>query len=187
MASKNVILEGVSMWAKVFEDNRDMHGYKGAYDDTNGRTTINVLLDADNYKKLQSSGTMKRGKPEGDLMNVKFERKWDTGRDFDSGPPQVLKSDGNPWVFEDDGYIGNGSIVKVLINVTDLPKQGVVSTRLETVKVLKKEEYDNANDLMTKDESDLYGSAVQDDPEPIKDDVEETSDAYLFEDDEIPF
>jgi hypothetical protein len=176
MASKNVILEGVSMWAKVFEDNRDMHGYKGAYDDTNGRTTINVLLDADNYKKLQSSG-----KPEGDLMNVKFERKWDTGRDFDSGPPQVLKSDGNPWVFEDDGYIGNGSIVKILINVTDLPKQGVVSTRLETVKVLKKEEYDNANDLMTKDESDLYGSAVQDDPEPANDIVED------LEDDEIPF
>lgn len=181
MASKRVILEGTAMWAKVFEDNRDLEGFKGAYADTNGRTTINVLLDADNYKKLQSSGTMKRGKPDGDLMNVKFDRKWETGRDFDSGPPTILKADGNPWHFETDGYIGNGSIVKVLLDVTDLPKHGVVSTRLDTVKVLKKENYDNTDDIMTKDESDLYGSATKDDPDPVDDIVED------LEDDEIPF
>jgi len=175
MATKRVTLEGTAMWAKVFEDNRDMEGYKGAYADTNGRCTINILLDQDTYEKLMSSGTMKRGKKEGDLMNVKFDRKWETGRDFDSGPPTVLKADGNPWDFAEDGYIGNGSLVRVLLNVADLPKQGVVSTRLETVKVLKKESYEGADDLMTKDESELYGKDAPDEqPEPeLEDNMDE--------------
>jgi len=175
MATKRVTLEGTAMWSKVFEDNRDMEGYKGAYADTNGRCTINILLDKDNYDKLISSGTMKRGKKEGDLMNVKFDRKWETGRDFDSGPPTVLKADGNPWDFAEDGYIGNGSLVRVLLNVADLPKQGVVSTRLEAVKVLKKESYEGADDLMTKDESELYGKDTPDEqPEPeLEDDMDE--------------
>jgi len=50
-----------------------------------------------------------------------------------------------------------------------------VSTRLEAVKVLKKESYEGADDLMTKDESELYGKDTPDEqPEPeLEDDMDE--------------
>lgn len=184
MASKYVTLEGTCEWAKVFEQNRDMSGYKGAYEATNGRTTINLILDQEEFAKLQSSGSMKRGKPTSDgKINVKVDRKFETGRDWDSGAPEVLRPDGNPWDYEEDGMIGNGSKVRVQVVVTDLPKQGVVTTRLEKVKVLELEEYEGRDSDFYKDESD--GSTPKPSPKPEAKGPD--PDANSEFDDEIPF
>ena len=178
MANKRVRLEGIIMWAKVFESNRDKEGYEGAWLDTDGRCTVNMLLDDDNYKKLQSSGTAKRGKPQDGLMNVRFERKFATEHDWQCGPPVVLKADGNDWDEEVDGYIGNGSFGRVELDVYTGGK--FASTRLDILKVLDAAPYEGGESEMKKDESEKYGgSAVN--KETAKEDTPEELD------DEIPF
>ena len=55
MATRKVILTGISEWAKVFEQNRDKTGYKptpeaqGTYEASDGACTIDVILDKDNF------------------------------------------------------------------------------------------------------------------------------------------
>ena len=48
--------DGVSLetakWAKVFEENRDLDGFEGQWRDTNGRCTIDLILDDTNFNKL---------------------------------------------------------------------------------------------------------------------------------------
>ena len=66
MATRKVILTGISEWAKVFEQNRDKTGYKptpeaqGTYEASDGACTIDVILDKDNFSKLKSSKSMKK-------------------------------------------------------------------------------------------------------------------------------
>jgi len=81
---------------------------------------------------------MKKGSPdkEGRGTKVTFVRKFDTGRDWDSGPPTVLKSDDTPWNLEADGLIGNGSKVEVHLAVYDTKRRDIVGTRLDKIKVL---------------------------------------------------
>ena len=138
MATRRVKLSGIAEWAKVFEQNRDMQGYEGAYEDCNGACTIDVILDDDNMSNLQASRSMKRGKvdPEGRGTVVRFVRKFDTGRDWDSGAPVVLKEDGTRWDFDVDGPIGNGSDVDVYLSVYDTKMKSIVGTRLDKVHVL---------------------------------------------------
>ena len=51
---------------------------------------------------------------------VKFhDRKFNTGKDWDSGAPIVQKSDGSTWDISSDGTIGNGSTVEVELSVYD--------------------------------------------------------------------
>lgn len=183
MASKKVVLEGIANWAKVFEGNRDLEGYKGAFKETNGRTSINLLLDKDNLDLLQKSGTMKRPKPSADgLFEVKVDRKWETGRDWDSGAPQVFRADGNPWDVNVDGYIGNGSRVKVMVIVTEFPDKGVTSTRLEMIKVLDLVPYEGVADQFTKDESNSTPAAKKEDAVKVTSTIPDKD-----IDDEIPF
>jgi hypothetical protein len=153
--STYVELEGIIEWAKLFEHNRDLKGYNDSFVDTNGRTTVNFILDDENYQKLQKSGSLKRGKPDPDGrgMNVKFDRKWETGRDFDSGAPQVYRADGNPWDVEVDGEIGNGSKGRIQIVVTYFPGPKAYSTRIEKVKVLEHVAYSGQEDPFKKDET----------------------------------
>ena len=67
MATRKVKLEGIAEWAKVFEENREMTGYKptpeavGAYEDCNGACKIDIIMNDVNYKKLQASKSMKKG------------------------------------------------------------------------------------------------------------------------------
>ena len=132
-------LTGTAQWAKVFENNRDLDGYQGAYHDTNGRCTIELALDDDNMQRLSDSGCMSKGKadPDGRGTLVKLTRKFDTAYDWDGGAPKVYKADGAPWSFESDGAIGNGSEVLVELDVYKNVKYGTTTTRLERVKVLK--------------------------------------------------
>ena len=177
MATRKVKLEGIAEWAKVFEENREMTGYKptpeavGAYEDCNGACKIDIIMNDVNYKKLQASKSMKKGTD--DALDrgrkVTFVRKFETGRDWDSGVPIVLKEDNTRWDYESDGPIGNGSIVEVTLAVYDIKKYGNTGTRLERVKVIDHKPYDPDGD------EDTFTAP------PIKESANETVS------DEIPF
>ena len=139
MATRKVILVGIAEWAKVFEDNRDMKGFEGAYEEFDGACTIDMILDKENMDRLIASKSMKKGSPdaEGRGTRVRFVRKFNTGRDWDSGSPVVVKSDGTKWDMDIDGLIGNGSIVAVTLSVYDTSRKSIVGTRLDRVKVLE--------------------------------------------------
>ena len=139
MATRKVILTGIAEWAKVFEDNRDLKGFEGAYEEFDGACTIDMILDKENMDRLIASKSMKKGSPdaEGRGTRVRFVRKFNTGRDWDSGSPVVLKSDGTKWDMDVDGLIGNGSTVTVTLSVYDTSRKSIVGTRLDRVKVLE--------------------------------------------------
>ena len=139
MATRKVVLTGIAEWAKVFEDNRDLKGFEGAYEEFDGACTIDMILDKENMDRLTASRSMKKGSPdaEGRGTRVRFVRKFNTGRDWDSGSPTVLKSDGTKWDMDIDGLIGNGSIVAVTLSVYDTSRKSIVGTRLDRVKVLE--------------------------------------------------
>ena len=139
MATRKVVLTGIAEWAKVFEDNRDLKGFEGAYEEFDGACTIDMILDKENMDRLTASRSMKKGSPdaEGRGTRVRFVRKFNTGRDWDSGSPTVLKSDGTKWDMDVDGLIGNGSTVAVTLSVYDTSRKSIVGTRLDKVKVLE--------------------------------------------------
>ena len=141
-----ITVTGIAQWAKVFEENRDLEGYQGQWKDTDGRCTINVILDDDNLAALKASRSMKKGSPDpqGRGTDIKFSRKFDTPNDWDGGAPSVYKSDGSLWNFETDGVIGNGSEVLVELDIYKNKNYGTTTTRLERVKVLKHMEYDSS-------------------------------------------
>lgn len=143
MGTRKVKLTGIGYWAKVFEDNRDLTGFEDALKDVGGQTTIDVDLDDDNMALLRKSKSMKRGttSPDNDgLTRVKFTRKWQDR--IAGGPPKVVKADGTTWDFDEDGPIGNGSEVEVVLSVYDTSRKAIVGTRLDKVKVLKHVAYD---------------------------------------------
>jgi hypothetical protein len=118
-------------------------GFDGAYQDCDGACTIDVILDDENMAKLTATGSMKRGTPdpEGRGKKVRLVRKYNTGRDWDSGAPVVAKEDGTLWDYDTDGTIGNGSTVEVLLSVYDTRMKSIVGTRLDKVIVLDHVEY----------------------------------------------
>ena len=143
MATRKVKLTGIAEWAKVFPQNRDMEGFDGAYRDCNGACTIDLILDDENLATLKASRSMKRGvpDPQGRGTKVKLVRKYDTGKDWDSGAPVVKKLDGSDWDYSLDGTIGNGSTVEVVLSVYDTKMKSIVGTRLDAVTVLDHVEY----------------------------------------------
>ena len=153
MATRKVILTGIAEWAKVFEDNRDLKGFEGAYEEFDGACTIDMILDKENMDRLSASRSMKKGSAdaEGRGTRVRFVRKFNTGRDWDSGSPVVLKSDGTKWDMDVDGLIGNGSTVTVTLSVYDTSRKSIVGTRLDRVKVLEhvKPPSDDEDDVVT--------------------------------------
>jgi len=110
MATRKLKLTGIAEWAKVFTENRDMLGFEEAYVSCDGACTIDLIMDDQNMALLKASKSMKRGKPdpEGRGTMVRLVRKYDTGYDWASGPPVVVKADGSEWDFDTDGTIGNG-------------------------------------------------------------------------------
>ena len=143
MATRKVKLTGIAEWAKVFPQNRDMEGFDGAYRDCNGACTIDLILDDENLATLKASRSMKRGVPDphGRGTKVKLVRKYDTGKDWDSGAPVVKKLDGSDWDYSLDGTIGNGSTVEVVLSVYDTKMKSIVGTRLDAVTVIDHVEY----------------------------------------------
>ena len=141
--AKQFSVTGKAMWARVFEDNRDMEGWEGSYEWCDGAYTIDVCLDDDNYRTFIDSGTARQGKKDkyGDFILdgdgnkiVKFDRKHKGPFAKAGGPPKVLWKDGTPYDFEAEGSIGNGSIVELHFEV--YPTVKVPGTRLTKVVVL---------------------------------------------------
>lgn len=144
----NVKLRGIIQWAKVFEQNRDMEGYEGAFEDCGGAYTVNLQMDEENYAKFQGTGSPKVGRKVGDLYEVKFIRKHEHPSIPDlGGAPGVYNEKGEPWDFDIDGVIPNGSEGTVLINV--YPARKTKGTRLMKVQVLERGEFSGDSFLET--------------------------------------
>ena len=56
-------------------------------------------MDDENVAALKASRSIKRGSPDAGngLFKTKFIRKFNTGKDWDSGAPIVTNSDGATW------------------------------------------------------------------------------------------
>lgn len=149
MATKIYKFQGTCEWAKVFEDNRDMKAWDDATQSfsapspCDGVYSLQLTMSDADYKQLKMSGSVaaKNSKfdEEGrDIVRFRREhvKKGKGGKvlDFASGAPKVTKADGSPWSFEDDGPIGNGSVVEVEVAVYDTAYNP--GTRLEAVKVI---------------------------------------------------
>lgn len=135
MATKDVTIKGKAMWARVFEQNRDMKGYNEAAVPYEGFYKIDVMLDKENKAIYKASGTAGKGKFDDDGNFIaSLKRKHKDRFEWASGAPKVTKADGSAWDFEADGPIPNGSEVEVKFTVyTTTLSPG---TRLESVKVL---------------------------------------------------
>lgn len=118
MAFKEVTTSGLIEWAKIFEDNRDMEGYDGAYVECEGAYTVNQILEKQEYDKLKDAGSQKKPKQArlmGGELVVNFARKHKVTNSKGEviakagGAPIVTNADGEPWDNEKDGLIGNGT------------------------------------------------------------------------------
>ena len=137
MATQRFYIKGKAKWAKLFERNRDQGEY---HTETDGVTSIELVLEKEELDKLKKSGSRLRPKITDDGLSVRFRRPWkhQSIEEF-GGPPQVVDADGNDW---DDGVsIGNDSEVEVAYDVYDT-KMGK-GTRLVGVKVLDLVSYES--------------------------------------------
>jgi len=137
MGSKYITLKGKGKWCRVFSDNRDMKGYQGAYQESDGACTMDLYLTKEEYSKLKDAGSatkLKLDEETGERF-IKLKRLFKGKYDWASGAPKVTKSDGSDWSFEDDGVIPNGSEVEVTVVVYTTSM--TPGTRLESVKVNK--------------------------------------------------
>jgi hypothetical protein len=174
MGTRKVKLTGYGYWAKVFEDNRDKTGFENALVEIGGQTTIDMDLDAENMEKLKKSKSMKRGSPSNDndgMTRVRFTRKWT--EEYGGGEPTVVKADGTKWDYDEDGPIGNGSTVEVVLSVYDTSRKAIVGTRLDKVKVLEHKAYNPDGD--------------DDEEEEVKPVAKAKASAKMELEDEIPF
>lgn len=140
MAASIYTVKGSLNWAKVFEINRDKTGPNDSWEETGGRTSINVVLDKENFSIFKASGSrLKPDMNDDGTYTVQFTRKWKDAYENYGGQPVVVKIDGSPWSLNDDGLIGNGSVglVKFTVYDTQIGK----GTRLEGVQVLEHVSY----------------------------------------------
>lgn len=154
---KEITTTGPIEWARLSEGNRDLTGYGGAYEKTEGAYTVNQILSKDGMKALKESGSQKQPNQnrmiDGELV-VKFVRPHKVlkkdGAEIPQagGEPKVTDKDGNPWT-EDMGTIGNGTVAEVTNLVTSFTgsdgKQ-YSRTSLISVKVLELVEYVKENE-----------------------------------------
>lgn len=135
MATKTATVRGKALWAKVFENNRDLTGYQDQWIEFGGMYTIDVMLDKDNRMALKASGSAIKGKVDDDMNFIaKFKRKHKDRFEWASGAPKVFKADGTPWSYEEDGFIPKDSDVE--IEFTVFSTSMAPGTRLEKITVL---------------------------------------------------
>ena len=149
MAYKEVTTKGPIEWAKIFEDNREMSGYEGAYEECEGAYTLVQVLSKEEFEKLKKAGTMK--KPiqkrlmDGEIA-LKFERKHlvktKDGKEVTQagGAPKVVGPNGKTWDLDEDGLIGNGTVAEVTNLISTFKGQDgkmVARTSLTKVKIIE--------------------------------------------------
>lgn len=135
-----ITLEGKAMWAKVFEENRDMEGFEGSAKAYGGQYVIDLIMEPEEVSKLEEAGSRLKPKVTDDGVVVRFKRKHIGPFDDASGAPTVVKADGSPWDFGNDGPIGNGSTVRVRVCI--YPSKFGKGTRLEAVAVKELVEFE---------------------------------------------
>lgn len=182
MGTRKVVIKGKGYWMKVFEQNRDLTGFNDALKDIGGQTVMDIDLEPSEVEKLKKAKFMSAGKPspeDSNLTRMRLKRKWT--EQYAGGAPEVLKADGTPWVYEQDGPIGNGSTVAVVVDVYDTKasKQGIYGSRLSKVKVLEHLPY-------VKDDFAGIETDVQDDV-PTAAPKAKAPTKEQFEDTDIPF
>jgi len=135
MTSEVIVVEGTGYWAKLTENSRDRGSKKseGAKYDYPEATTIQVVVDQDNLKKVSEALPGYKPNVTDNGIEVKFRRKWYNETNPSWGAePEVTDADGNEWPKEQ--LIGNGSKVRVAAEVYDT-RYGK-AMRLMAVKVL---------------------------------------------------
>jgi len=139
MATKTIEIQGTIEWAKLFEDNRD----NGEYDvETDGATTVDIIVDEATSKRIKDAGIRKTGKVEEGGIRYKMKRPWKDkfDREWAAGPPKVFGPDGSVW--PDGELIGNGSVGVVFVDVYDT-KMGK-GCRLNGVQVIDHVSFEGA-------------------------------------------
>lgn len=141
MAYKEVTTVGTLEWARLFEDNRDLKGFDGEYEKTDGAYVVDQVLSKDEYAKLTAAGSQKKPKQkrlmDGEIV-IKFVRPHKVttkdGRELPQagGAPVVTDADGNPV----NERIGNGSKAAVTNLISTFKGQdGKVYSRTTITKV----------------------------------------------------
>ena len=153
MAYTEVKTTGPIEWARLFEGNRDMEGYQGAYAACDGAYTVSQVLSKGEFSKLQEAGTSKKPVQkrlmDGELV-IKFERKHTvTSKDGTvvaqaGGAPVVTDAEGNAWT-DEHGLIGNGSVAEVSNLISTFKGQDgkmYARTSLVSVKIIEHVKYE---------------------------------------------
>jgi hypothetical protein len=187
MGTRKVVIKGKGYWMKVFEKNRDLTGFQDALKEKGGQTVMDIDLEPSEIEKLKRAKFMSAGKPSPDnegMTRVRLKRKWT--EQYAGGAPEVLKADGTPWDYEQDGSIGNGSTVGVVVEVYDTraSKQGIYGARLTAVKVLEHIPY--TKDLFAGLDGDGE-EFVEEEPAPKTSAKTKAPTKIDFEDSDIPF
>jgi hypothetical protein len=140
-------------WARLFEGNRDMEGYQGAYAACDGAYTVSQILSKEEFTKLQTAGTTKKPVQkrlmDGELV-IKFERKHTVTKKDGTvvsqagGAPVVTDAEGNAWT-DEHGLIGNGSVAEVSNLISTFKGQDgkmYARTSLVSVKIIEHVKYE---------------------------------------------
>lgn len=141
MAYQEVTTVGTIEWAKVFEDNRDLKGYDGEYEKTDGAYVVDQVLSKEEYQKLVNAGSQKKPKQkrlmDGEIVIKMMRPHRVVKRDGTElpqagGAPEVTDIDGNP-VSE---RIGNGSKAEITNLISTFKGQdGKVYSRTTMTKI----------------------------------------------------
>ena len=145
MATEIYSIIGQALWAKVFERNRDTEskhpGVQQKLDQTDGQTSITLLMDEEGLAEFESSGSRRKVDQLDDGPAVQFTRPWKHRIEAFGGAPRVVDADGNIW--DDSVAIGNGSLVEVAFSVYDTSMGK--GTRLEAIRVINLVEHEESN------------------------------------------
>jgi len=132
-------LFGTLEWAKVFEHNRDRAAWN---EDKEGEYKVTIIMDAENAEKLKESGCGKGISQVEDGTKVTLARPHKGKFEWQGGAPKVANISGQPWDFETDGYIGNGSTG--IVQFSTFPSNaGHTGSRLESVQVVDHVEFES--------------------------------------------
>lgn len=141
MAYQEVTTVGTIEWAKVFEDNRDLKGYDGEYEKTDGAYVVDQVLSKEEYQKLVNAGSQKKPKQkrlmDGEIVIKMMRPHRVVKRDGTElpqagGAPEITDVDGNP-VSE---RIGNGSKAEITNLISTFKGQdGKVYSRTTMTKI----------------------------------------------------
>lgn len=156
---KEVTTTGAIEWPRLTEENRDLTGYGGAYEKSDGAYTVNQVLTKDGMKALKDAGSQKQPNQnrmiDGEIV-VKFVRphkvtkKDGTEIPQAGGAPKVTDKDGNTWT-ADMGVIGNGTVAEctnLVTTFTGSDGKQYSRTSLVGVKVLELQEYIQENEAV---------------------------------------